>query len=101
MAKTRKRYTERERARVIVAVERTGLTYAQASKRFGVSQVTIWKWRKAQKTGARGLRSRHVQANGSLARLMRTEVQARVREALPGIVREEVANCVQRMLGER
>jgi transposase-like protein len=32
MRKTRRRYTEAERARLLAAIERQGLTYAQASK---------------------------------------------------------------------
>ena len=101
MAKKRRRYSQIERKRIIAAVERDGLTYAQASKKFGVSAVTLWKWRKKAKTAPRERSSRRVQANGSLVALVRAEVQAGVREVVTGIVRAEVGSYLQRVGPER
>lgn len=86
----RRRYTEQERARILTAVERRGLTYAQASKKFRVSEVTIWKWRRGSKS-ARERGAGRTSADSSLASMIRAEVQARVREVVPSIIREEVA----------
>lgn len=97
MSKKRKRYTEQERARILAAVDRKGLTYAQAARTFGVSEVTIWKWRKVAKTAPWERNRQHAQAVGSLAGFVRAEVRARMRQVLPGIVREETAAYARRV----
>src|SRR5882672_1154727 len=96
MLKKRRTYTGTERARILKAVERQGLTYAQAAKRFSVSEVTIGKWRRDAK-GAMATRhptpvhTGRVSSDGSLASLIRTEVQAARPRAAPPIIREEIA----------
>ena len=96
MQKKRRRYTEKQRARILAATKRDGLTSRQAAKKFGVSEVSLWKWRKAAKSGARE-RGRRAQVDGPLAMMIRAEIRARVRELLPVIVREEIV----RDLGSR
>lgn len=52
MAKTRKKrqtYTEEKRASILAAAEKGGLTAAQVKKKYGVTPVTYYSWRK--KTG--------------------------------------------------
>ena len=80
-------------------MEGEGLTYAQTSKKFGVSAVTIWKWRRDAKAAGRRrqpreVRSGRMSADGSLAALVRAGLQARVRKLLPSIVREEVVRAL-------
>mgnify|MGYP001610497336 FL=1 len=84
----RRHYSDTDRARILKAMSRDGLSYAQAAKRSRVSEVTIWKWRKASQP-ARARQTRR--ENGSLAAMVRSEVQARVRALLPEVVHEEVS----------
>lgn len=97
MAPKRRRYTEQERARVLAAAKREGLTGKQASKKFGVSEVTLWKWRRAAKGAKMKRHSRAARTKpatkGSLASMIRAEVHARVRDLLPEIVRAEIAQA--------
>ena len=98
MAKAHRRYTEQERARILTAAAREGLSGPKAAKKFGISTLTFYNWRK--RAGApRGQVSASIQLDGSLAGVVRAHVQAKVRELLPGIVREEVDDFVAKTLG--
>ena len=77
--------------------EKNGLTQIAAAKKYHVSAVTIWKWGRDAKTSSRTRAPRGpraVPSNESLAMMVRAEVQARVREMVPEIVREEVAQVL-------
>jgi transposase-like protein len=105
MAKTkrpRKQYTAEKRAQILAAAQKEGLTANTVQKRFGVTPVTYYSWRKKAGVGSKGRRrgGRSVR-NGSLAGQVRSEVQARVRELLPGIVRSEVSKYLDAALGTR
>ncbi len=103
MAKTRKkrqRYTESQRRTILAAAQRQSLTAAQVKKKFGVTPVTYYSWRK--KTGLTGRRGRPaLVARGArpndLTGHVRTEVQAKVRQILPGIVRGEVSSYLNQL----
>jgi transposase-like protein len=92
----RKRYTASQRAEVLAAATREGLTAAQVQKKFGVAPVTYYSWRK--KSGVAGRRGRRRAAAGAtvsakvldLSSHVRQEVAQRVRQILPDIVRGEV-----------
>jgi len=96
MAKTRKRrqsYTPQQRAEILATAQRDRLTAAQVKRKFGVTPVTYYSWRK--KAGATRRRgggapvARAIIGNG-IGSQLRAEVQSRVREILPEIVRSEV-----------
>jgi transposase-like protein len=92
MAKrSRKSYTETQRQQILDAALKDGLTALQVQKKFGVTPVTYYSWRK--KKGIRGPRGRRpaLVAGGDLKAQVRAGVQARVREVLPTIVRDEVS----------
>lgn len=96
----RKTYTPAQRAGILAAAKKDGLTAAQVQKKFGVTPVTYYSWRK--KTGAaakRGRRGPGRPAGTGLAGQVRTEVQARVRAMLPGIVRQEVNTYLDSLFG--
>lgn len=99
--KTRRRYTELQRAAILADIEKNGLTQVAAAKKHVVSAVTIWQWKRAAKTLKR--RSWAVQprsaSRGSLDWLVRSEVRDRIGELLPGIVRDEVASYLRQELG--
>jgi transposase-like protein len=93
MAKrARKSYTEAQRQEILNAALKDGLTALQVQKKYGVTPVTYYSWRK--KKGIRGPRGRRpslVARGGDLTAQVRAGVQARVREVLPTIVRDEVS----------
>ena len=95
MAKTRprKRYTEDQRTNILSVAQREGLTATEVKKRFGVTPVTYYSWRK--KTGVAGRRGQAIRVaggNAALSSQVRTEVRSRVRQILPAIVRGEVSS---------
>ena len=102
--KGRTSYTPAKRAEILAAAKREGLTAVQVQKRFGVTPVTYYSWRK--KTGASGRRGRppgstqRSSING-LGNQLRSEVQARIREVMPAIVRSEVDAYLRATLGGR
>ena len=63
--------------------------------------MTYYSWRK--KKGLKGPRGRRPSAlaGGDLGSQVRAGVQAKVREILPGIVRDEVANYLNALFGSQ
>ena len=108
MAKTRKKrtqYTPEQRAKILAAAQSEHLTAAQIQKKFGVTPVTYYSWRK--KTGitrrrgtgsaAAGVGARPIA--GDLTAQVRGEVQSKVRQIMPGIVRSEVSAYLDSIFG--
>ena len=100
----RKTYTDAQRKQILAAAVAEKLTAGQVQKRFGVKHVTYYSWRK--KAGLKGPRGRRPAAlvaaggaGGSLGAQVRAGVQAKVREILPAIVREEVSNYLTDLFG--
>lgn len=97
MAKTRKKrqsYSPEQRSEILAAATRDKLTAAQVKRKFGVTPVTYYSWRKkagaTRKRGSAVVASRGAVVSGGLANQLRAEVQNRVRQILPEIVRSEV-----------
>jgi hypothetical protein len=86
--KQRVQYTAAERAKVLAAAKAEKLTALQIQKRFGVTPVTYYSWRK--KSGLTRRRGGVALATGDTTARVRAEVKAKVRAMLPGIVRAEV-----------
>lgn len=100
--RVRKSYTEAQRQKVLTAATTEGLTALDVQKRFGVTPVTYYSWRK--KRGIKGPRGRRPQAVAlaggvSLSAQVRSGVQAKVREILPAIVREEIGSYLDHAFG--
>lgn len=102
----RKTYTESQRKQILATALAEKLTADQVQKKFGVKHVTYYSWRK--KAGIKGPRGRKPAAfsaaaraagGGNLTSQVRAGVQAKVREILPGIVREEVAAYLDSLFG--
>src|SRR6266498_4104814 len=96
MAKrARKTYTPHRRAEILTAAQRDNLTANDVKKRYGVTPVTYYSWRKKEGLiGPRGRRPGLLALSGSsgIATQVRAGVQAKVRAVMPGIVREEVTS---------
>jgi transposase-like protein len=92
----RKTYTVQKRTEILVAAQKDNLTANDVQKKFGVTPVTYYSWRK--KEGLVGRRGRRPSlltqagAGSQIAVQLRAGVQAKVRAVMPGIVREEVSN---------
>jgi transposase-like protein len=102
----RKSYTDAQRKQILSTALSDKLTAEQVQKRFGVKPVTYYSWRK--KAGIKGPRGRKPAAfraalgavsGGGLGAQVRAGVQAKVREILPSIVREEVAGYLEMLFG--
>jgi len=94
-----KRYTAAEKARIMAAGKKLGLTGAQAAKRFGISMLTFYRWRGPVRGKKRGRRAGSKNRIAGRAKVdlaaVRREVQAQVRALLPQIIREEVAKALR------
>ena len=107
MAKARRKrhtYTDNQRGSILAAAQRGGLTALQVKKRFGVTPVTYYSWRKKQGlTRRRGGSIGLVRGTGGdLTRHVRSEVRVKVRQILPGIVRSEVSGYLDALFrGQR
>src|SRR5205809_1930245 len=99
----RHQYTEEQRSNILTAARKDALTALQVQRKFGVTPVTYYSWRK--KTGLTRRRGGPIgTAAGSsllLGRHVRGEVRAKVRQILPGIVRSEVSGYLQSLFGNR
>jgi transposase-like protein len=84
---------EAEHARILSASATEGLTGKQTSAEFGVSGVTLWKWRRDAKdaTAKHRPRDRRSLRSHSLDSLPRSQVRGRIQQLQPEIVPDEVA----------
>ncbi len=105
-----RRYTPAERSRILAAAKREGLSGAAAAKKFGISQLTFYTWRK--KAGVRGRRGRRAAAVGevagrtlanalNIADVLRTEIRAQIRRLIPEVVAAELGGQGMRRRGRR
>ena len=95
--KTRKRYTPAEKAKILAVAKKEGLTGAQAANKFGIAQLTFYRWRGPVRSDAVGRRGKrgpgrprgtgkvHVDQSA-----VRNAVREQVRKLLPQIIREEI-----------
>ena len=114
MAKARKKrteYTPEQRAKVLATAKAEKLTAAQVQKRFGVTPVTYYSWRKKSgvtnkrgtKRGTRAAAAAVVArpVAGDLGAQVRSEVQNKMRQIIPGIVRAEVSAYLDSIFGQK
>jgi transposase-like protein len=103
MAKARRKrhtYTSGQRTSILAAARKDGLTALQVQKKFGVTPVTYYSWRKKQGlTRRRGGPGLVAASGGDLTQQVRTEVRAKVRQIMPGIVRTEVSGYLKALFG--
>ena len=99
MATKTKRYSAAERARILSAAEKQGLNGVQAAKKFGISTLTYYTWKKRAAGTPRRASDRRVGSQTSLDALLRSRLRHRLEQLLPVVLREEVEACVQQALG--
>jgi transposase-like protein len=103
MPKSRRKrttYSNTKRQAVLKAAQKQGLTALEVQKRFGVTPVTYYSWRrKYGASGGREVAGRTTGRSAGIETQVRTEVQARVREILPNIVRTEVSQYLDSVFG--
>lgn len=99
----RKSYTEEQKKNILAAALKERLTALQVKKKFGVTPVTYYSWRKktgvTRKRGRLALRAAGPGRGGDLVNVVRGEVQTRVRAMIPDIVRSEVNSFLDTLLG--
>ncbi|HEV8481507.1 MAG TPA: transposase [Candidatus Eisenbacteria bacterium] len=93
------RYAAADKARILAAARKEGLTALQVQRKFGVSPLTFYRWRGP----VRGRRGPGRPPGGAAAGNsdLRAQVQDRVRAVLPGVIREEVNAYLASILGRR
>lgn len=93
------RYSDEKRQQILTAAERDGLTALEVQKRFGVTPVTYYSWRK--KGGAAGRRRKRAVAAGAavgrtmagamnLADVIRDQLRTHIRQLLPEVIASEL-----------
>jgi transposase-like protein len=107
MAKSRRRrhtYSNTKRISILQTAQKRGLTALDVQKRFGVTPVTYYSWRRKYGSGSSSGSARATirrRANGGIEIQVRSEVQTRVRQLLPEIVRSEVSHYLDSLFGSR
>jgi transposase-like protein len=98
---TRRRYSRAEKQRILSIAAKEGLTGAQVQKKFGIAQLTFYRWRGP----VRGPKARALRAAGGGTALaggneaIRSEVRRGIQAVLPQVIREEVAAYLTQILG--
>jgi len=86
------------KARILAAAKAQGLTAPDVKKKFGVTPVTYYSWRK--KSGAPGRRGRRA-STSSLDQQLRSQVNARIGRLLPEIIRSEIDSQLNALFGKK
>jgi len=100
-----RRYTPAERARILATASREGLSGLKAAKRFGISALTFYTWRKkagggrrrGPKREARAMvrqLGRSVGATMNVAEMIRRQIQAEISRMTPDIIKSEVGRAL-------
>lgn len=90
--------TPAERAKILAAADKEGLTAQQVQKRFGVKPVTYYSWRKATKAkrgpgrppGSTKKAGTGLLAGFDLTGQLREAIKREINRLLPEIIREEL-----------
>jgi transposase-like protein len=95
--RTRKRYTPAEKAKILAAAAKEGLTGEQVANKFGIAQLTFYKWRGPVRSDALKRRGNpgpgRPPGTGKVLvdeAAVRQAIRAQLQKLLPQIIREEV-----------
>ena len=96
--KGRRRYSAAEKKKILDTAVKESLTGAQVQKRFGIAQLTFYRWRGPVR-GRRAGGGRPGRPAGVNVEAIRSEVRAGIRSVLPQVIREEVQAYLAEILG--
>ncbi len=96
-----RRHTPVERAKILAAAQREGLSGPAAAKRFGISTLTFYNWRKAGRPGRPRTAKPAVRLRTGVAGQLRMQIRKTLRAMVPNILREEVQSAVREFIGTR
>jgi transposase-like protein len=96
----RRRFSEAERQRILATSRREQLTGTQVARRFGISQVTYYLWRKQARPAIRQV-ARTVRDSGVLdvGEEVRRQLRDRIREMVPQAIRSEINSVMNDLAG--
>jgi transposase-like protein len=86
----RRRYSDAERQRILETARREGLSGPKAAKRFGISTLTFYNWRKKAGRVRRRGPGRPPRAKGGFSDQISAAIRAKVRAMLPHIIDQEI-----------
>jgi transposase-like protein len=97
----RRQYTAEQRAHILEVAQKEKLTAEGVKKKFGVTPVTYYSWRKKSGVVRRrgGRPGRPAATGGDITSQVRVSVAERVRKILPDIVRSEINQYLDALLG--
>ena len=95
----RKRYTAAEKKNILTTAAKENLTGAQVQKRFGIAQLTFYRWRGPVRAPRGGAGPGRPVGGGISADVIRNEVRAGIQRVLPDVIRQEVTNYLAEILG--
>ena len=110
--KKRTQYTEARRKQILEAAVSEKLTAAAVKKKYGVTPVTYYSWRKKYGVGGRrgGAKAKAAVAKPAGARAFRADaltaqlrsaVQSKLHQLMPGVVRAEVESYLGSVFGRK
>jgi transposase-like protein len=94
--RARKLYSAKQRAGILAAARKEGLTAEAVQKKFGVTPVTYYSWRRKAGVGTHRSRRGRQQPPGvlesgvNLVEAVRAELRSQIQRVLPDLVRTEV-----------
>ncbi len=95
--KSRTRYSDQERERILAAARSQGLTAVQVQKQFGVTPVTYYSWRKRAQTrghdravAAGAVAGRTLAKAANAADMIRDELRQMIRRMIPEVIATEL-----------
>jgi transposase-like protein len=99
----RRRYTAAEKKNILNTAIKENLTGAQVQKRFGIAQLTFYRWRGPVRgkraAGGTGRGPGRPPGSGANLDSIRSEVRAGIQKVLPEVIRQEVQSYLAAILG--
>jgi transposase-like protein len=98
----RARHSDAQRRAILATARREGLTGADVAKRFGISTVTYYLWRKKARPAIRQA-AKEVRQSGvlDLADEIRQQLRDQIRRMVPAAIRNEIESVLADVSGTR
>src|SRR5690242_20207663 len=86
----RRRYSAAEKKKILDTAVKENLTGAEVQKRFGIAQLTFYRWRGPVRARRGGAGKAGGSGGAVNVEAIRSEVRAGIQRVLPQVIREEV-----------